>query len=358
MVRAEWNDHDRSHRTPARDLAADYLESCAPNAILFTNGDNDTFPLWYLQEVERFRRDVRVVNLSLLQTSWYIKQLRDYEPRVPMRLDDGQIDALQPYREKGGNIVYVNDVMVDHILEANNYQRPVYYAVTVPDQRNLVGRMRMEGLVFRIYKDPVTNPMDVEKLLDNLDNKYHYRGFLTPTGEYDTSVYKDEQATRLLQNYAAGRVQLAVGLHQLGRTDEARANLDIVRKYAQYFPGVDAALGATYAQIGMADNAMAYYEELLRKTPDNAAALAILGHMEIEKGDTNSGMARLTRAIQLDPASDFNPYADLANIYQNRNDPGSMLQLLEQWLKLHPEDTRVRNYVNAVRGLPPVPGSR
>ncbi len=76
MVKAEWNDHDRSQRYTSRDFATDYLNSCDKNAILFTNGDNDTFPLWYAQEVENVRTDVRVVNLSLLNTDWYVDQLK------------------------------------------------------------------------------------------------------------------------------------------------------------------------------------------------------------------------------------------------------------------------------------------
>jgi Protein of unknown function (DUF2723) len=76
MAQQEWDDHDRSHKTTAPDMAKDYLESCAPNAIIFTFGDNDTYPLWYAQEVEGVRKDIRVINNSLLGIDWYINQLR------------------------------------------------------------------------------------------------------------------------------------------------------------------------------------------------------------------------------------------------------------------------------------------
>ena len=76
MAVQNWDDHDRSGRYTARDIGANYLKSCAPNSILFTYGDNDSFPVWYVQDVEQVRTDVRVANLSYIQAGWYIDMMR------------------------------------------------------------------------------------------------------------------------------------------------------------------------------------------------------------------------------------------------------------------------------------------
>src|SRR4029434_6176537 len=76
MAQQEWDDHNRSDKDMASDVAKNYLESCAKNAILFTFGDNDTYPLWYAQEVEGVRPDIRIINNSLLGIDWYINHLR------------------------------------------------------------------------------------------------------------------------------------------------------------------------------------------------------------------------------------------------------------------------------------------
>lgn len=98
MGAENWESHDRTGNYVARDYAWNLLQSLEPNAIIFTNGDNDTFPLWYIQEVEGVRTDVRVVCLSLLNTDWYIKQMRDlfsHESRpLPISLNDAQVSQI------------------------------------------------------------------------------------------------------------------------------------------------------------------------------------------------------------------------------------------------------------------------
>ena len=109
-----WDDHDRSQKYMARDMALNYLESCAPNAILFTYTDNETYPLWYLQEVEGVRRDVRVVNLNLLGMDWHVRQMKkaaNESDALPITMKDEQF--VQGTRD----VLYYHDYGIQDSVE-------------------------------------------------------------------------------------------------------------------------------------------------------------------------------------------------------------------------------------------------
>ncbi len=117
LISQNWDDHDRSNRRTAHAMAVNYLESCAPNAIIFTIGDNDTFPLWYAQEIEGIRRDVRVVCTSLFNVDWYIDQMKrkayDSDP-IPSKLTHDQY--------KWGTRDYIiKEVVTKDTLEINQF---------------------------------------------------------------------------------------------------------------------------------------------------------------------------------------------------------------------------------------------
>lgn len=152
MGQQEWNDHDRSRKQIARDVAKDYLVSCAPNAILFTFGDNDTYPLWYAQEVEGIRPDIRVINTSLLGIDWYINQFR-YKVNQSNPIDviwspqqiEGRTRDIAVYKPLPGHADTANlyDMMKNYVgNDANVDDRGynLYYAkkVSVPVDVNLV----------------------------------------------------------------------------------------------------------------------------------------------------------------------------------------------------------------------------
>lgn len=306
LAKENWDDHDRSHRFTSSDFAKNYLDSCAPNAILFTNGDNDTFPLWYVQEVEGYRTDVRVVNLSLLNTDWYVDQMkrkayesdavpfsltqdeyrqgtRDavliidqnadstaympvanamkqvrgsevYNPRgykkgyhyftssrlvIPVDKDkvikNGTVPAELADRVdnvywdlSGNNVLYKKDLMILDLLATNNWERPVYFAITVGDDSylNLEPYFSLEGLAYRLIPvrqesmDGQLGTVDTKKMYDNVVNKFRWGNMA------DERVYLDENNLRMTMNFRNNFARLATALLQEGKKDQAKKAID------------------------------------------------------------------------------------------------------------------------------------
>lgn len=158
MASQNWDDHDRSNKYTAVSSAKAYLESCAPNAILFTIGDNDTFPLWYLQEIEGFRTDVRIVNTSLLMTDWYIDAMKrkayDSDP-VPISFEHKDYVG-----EKRDYLIF--DKATDDRMDVNDF----FSFISSDDPRTLV-EMR-NGHKIQFYPtNKIRIPVDKNAVLAN-----------------------------------------------------------------------------------------------------------------------------------------------------------------------------------------------
>lgn len=337
--------HDRKNNFVARDYAYNMLEPLDQDAILFTNGDNDTFPLWYLQDVEGVRKDVRVVNLSLLNTGWYIKQLRDEEPRVPISFTDAQIDRLMPIRDMTGRVVLVKDFAVQNILATNKWKRPVFLAVTVADQMDLQTRLIMEGLAFRIVPDEAQGTrVDVEKTLNNLYEVYRYDGLLDDSGTFTEKPYKDENTRNLIQNYCAAHTYAAQSLMHDDRLPEAVRELEAAKAISPWYSGIIITLGDLYEQIGAVDKALEHYKEMLQYHPGDARVYYKLGTLLNRSGRYDEAEKYLRAGIARSPDV-FYLRAALAAGYNERGMKGKTIQVLEEWLRRHPDDQRVKDYL-------------
>jgi hypothetical protein len=176
MCSQNWDDHDRSGRYLTRDVAFNYLNSCAPDAILFTNGDNDTFPLWYAQEVEGKRTDVRICNLMLLNTDWYIDEMKvkshESDP-LPITLPE------KKYYDGVNNQVYIVEKSKDPVdistviewIKSENKATKVQISET-EELDNIPSRtIRIPVDASKVIAAGVVKPADADKIVPYVDIK-------------------------------------------------------------------------------------------------------------------------------------------------------------------------------------------
>lgn len=269
--------HDRTGDFVSYDYAYNIMATCEQNAILFTNGDNDTYPLWFLQGVEGVRNDIQIVNLSLIKTSWYIKQLKrygiefdleddeieewlgaipwDYDRGVEiagLKLEAGDLPIMEyPAGRMTVPVLEPHSLMIWRIIKHNWEKRPIYFAVTVPDV-NMAGLkpyLSMEGMAYKLVKSRGYEQFEEEKIRRNLLDVYRY------TGVADSTVHKDPVARRLLGNYLILFDGLVRAYIRLGMHREAYEVLVEVEKrvppYALDFPETWQLVGQHYRDLAL-----------------------------------------------------------------------------------------------------------
>lgn len=364
MLWANYFEHNRSRNFVPWDYAYNLLQSVEPNAILFTNGDNDTFPLWYLQDVEGVRRDVRIANLSLLNTPWYIKQLKNNSPygamRVKMTLSDSQIDNLGPERWENkvitlpmnpdvykkynvpdslitnefrwtmkptaqfGDVqaIRIQDLAVLDFIRANNWERPIYFAVTCADNSkiSLDEYLQMEGLALKLvpYKGENSFYFVNEKILkEQLFNEpvgfsKNYQPGFKYRGLNDTTIFLDENHQRLAQNYRNSYLRLAI--YYLQEKNDKKSAIAALDKMEEKLPRtiipIRYELLHDISSLYKSAGEMGKYKQLTK---------------EVEKIALD-----MINKNPLDFNREYNPYVILKDIYEARGDYDRLIDLFSK----------------------------
>lgn len=382
MLNANFHEHDRSGNYMPWDYSYNMLQSVAPNAVLFTNGDNDTFPLWYLQEVEGVRQDVRIANLSLLNTPWYILQLKNQSPhgsmKVEMNLTDKQIEDIGPMQweprtmkievpdeiiEEYGitdtsivnnnyltwkmnntaqigryKAVRVQDLIVLDIIQASKWKRPVYFAVTCSDNSRigLDPYLQMEGLAFRVVPQKrertysfVNEEVLRKQLLDEPEgfSKTYQPGFKF-RGMGDQDIYFDEQADRLVQNYRNSYLRLAI--HYLETKREKEAAIEVLNAMETKLPRTKVPL--RYEILN--DVAYLYFRAGDMETYKRMAA-------ELEEQ-----MLAMIERNPRDVYREYSPYLVLRDIYENLGEYDKLIELFTRLKTYIPNDPTIDQIIN------------
>ncbi len=367
-----------------RDYGYNMLVSCDDEAVIFTNGDNDTFPLWFVQEVLGFKRRVIVANLSLINTDWYIRQLKEWG--APVKFSDYVIKRLQPFMTQDRRVIYVKDIMIRHIIAVNagielkdeDYfipqqefaakylkgyrgKRPIYFASTVSadNYQGFAPYLKLEGLVYRLVGDSIPFPyhIDIKRTEEFFFTTYRYTGVFEPEKQkaletilndfdqrkkdqefLDRPIVKDENTQRLYSNYAAGLFYLGLVLKERadiqGTMNAWRFGLmfEPEGSHTFYFN-----LGLLYAQLGVVDSADKYFSRIDVKDPQ---ILTQIGGVYRMVGKFDKALEYFNKVIEINPRLPQG-YMGLLSVYLDSamHDTNSAKTVLKDWIRINPGDT-------------------
>jgi tetratricopeptide (TPR) repeat protein len=373
---ANYKTHDRSKDVAPADYAYNILQSCKPNGIIFTNGDNDTFPLWYLQEVEKVRTDVRIVNLSLLNTDWYILQLK-HQMGIKMALEDNQIIWIPAARRgsiiyyrpdkkfydrvrkqwryltaeqdpRTGQIIRVQDQMIEQIVISNLDDAPVYFSGSVPNSNRwtLGDKLIRQGIVLEVNPDTSLPRLDVAVTDSLITRVYKYRGL------DDLTAFKDENNVGLTTTFPERFSELADTYLNSGDTTRAlqilRTAVDKLPYYHQTYIDLQN-LCKVRGDSVMADSSMTAginnLKAACRDWPMIILYHQFLGVLYFQNNMPAEALEKYKVAYDLQPnnAIAFRLYRDL-NFHMGRAEQARALMI--DWTRRHPEDLEVRNQLN------------
>ncbi|MCD4689885.1 hypothetical protein K8S17_00320, partial [bacterium] len=342
---------NRSNNYIAHHYALNMINYLDENAILITNGDNDTFPLWYLQQVEGVRPDVDIVNLSLSQINWHLKQIK--QAGVPLSFSFEQIDQMHPYwtRDPETNelkLVTLRDISIHDIIRTNNYERPVYFAVTVDDFMGYYDNLKLEGMVFRLTQETGRHMVDIERTYENIFENYNYESIVDVNDNWRVmgEVYKPPATTRLITNYAAGFSRLGfVAMQDPEQTDEAIRLYTLALKFApSYGPALNGLVAIYAARLLQPEMALPFAKRLVESQPTLTEAWVRFGgvHLMIaekflRQDNNEEAQPHFEEAVEAyefvlarEPER-YEVYAALMTAYQNLGMADRINNLMEMW---------------------------